>query len=57
MRNKEFDKILCKLIIDIAEGEKKKAIGADDYGIAFIAAIIEGIFKEAKHSIETQLIF
>lgn len=46
MKNKEFDKTLCKLFMVIAEREKKKAIEADDYGTAFIAAIIDRSIDE-----------
>jgi hypothetical protein len=51
MGNRELDKALCKLFIDIAEREKKKAISSDDYGTALVATIFEGIFKEAEVAI------
>ena len=43
----EINKSLCKLLAQIADREKKKAIQEDDYGSAFIAAIFEGLFREA----------
>ena len=45
--NKEILKSIYALFQGIAEREKKKAIEADDYGVAFISAILEGMFKEA----------
>jgi hypothetical protein len=57
LENTELNKALCRLLIKIAEREKKKAISLDDYGTALVATIFEGIFKEAevdiinKHSI------
>jgi len=38
---------------EIAKKEKKKAIEADDYGTAFVAAILEGLFKEAVHTVQS----
>ena len=43
--------MICGLVREIAEREKKKAISTDDYGTAFIAAMVEGIFGEAESSI------
>lgn len=51
MENRELHRVICDLVREIAEREKKKAISADDYGTAFVAAIFEGIFKEAESSI------
>lgn len=51
MENRELNKAVCSLFREIAEREKKKAIGSDDYGTAFVAAILEGILKEAELSI------
>jgi len=45
--NKEILKNLYVLFQELAEREKKKAIEANDYGVAFISAILEGMFKEA----------
>ena len=45
--NKEILKNLYALFQELAEREKKKAIEANDYGVAFISAILEGMFKEA----------
>ena len=49
--NNELNKALCRLLIEVAEREKKKAISSDDYGAALVATIIEGIFKEAEIAI------
>jgi hypothetical protein len=49
--NKELDKALCRLLREIAEREKRKAISSDDYGAALVATIFEGIFKEAEPAI------
>jgi len=46
----EVSKALCMLFLEVSKIEKKKALKADDYATAFIAAIIEGIFKEANLS-------
>ena len=48
--NNEVGKALCRLFVEIAKREKGKAIKMDDYATAFIAAILEGIFKEAELS-------
>jgi len=49
--NKEFNKALCRLLREIAERERKKAVSSDDYGTALVAAIFEGMFKEAELAI------
>ena len=51
MGNKELNKALCRLLREIAERERKKAISSDDYGTALVATIFEGIFKEAELAI------
>ena len=51
MGNRELNKALCKLLIEIAEREKKKAISSDNYGTALVATIFEGMFKEAEVAI------
>jgi hypothetical protein len=51
MGNKEINKALCRLLRQIAEREKKKAISSDDYGTALVATIFEGMFKEAEVAI------
>jgi len=51
MENRELNKVICRLFKEISEKEKKKAISSDDYGTAFVAAIFEGIFREAESSI------
>jgi hypothetical protein len=51
LKNVELNKALCRLLIEIAKREKKEAISSDDYGTALVAAIFEGIFKEAEVAI------
>jgi hypothetical protein len=51
MENKEINRALCRLLSEVAEREKKKAINSDDYGTALVATIFEGIFKEAELAI------
>ena len=51
--SKEVLKNLYALFQEIAEREKKKAIKANDYGAAFISAILEGMFKEALLVVQT----
>lgn len=46
----EIGKALCRVIAEIAERKKKKAIQNDDYGSALVATIFEGFFKEAERS-------
>jgi len=46
----EISKAICRVLAEIAESEKKKAIQNDDYGNALVATIFEGIFKEAELS-------
>jgi len=46
----DIGKALCRVFAEIAEKEKRKAIQLDDYVKAFIAAIFEGLFKEAERS-------
>jgi hypothetical protein len=47
----EIGKALCRTFFEIAEREKKKAIQNDDYGVALVASIFEGVFKEAEKSL------
>ncbi|HUW47118.1 MAG TPA: hypothetical protein VMW36_00005 [Patescibacteria group bacterium] len=54
MENTELNKALCRLLVEIAEREKKKAIDSDDYGTALVATIFEGIFKEAEITVSTR---
>jgi len=44
----EIGKAICRVLADIAEREKKKAIQNDDYGGALVATIFEGFFKDAE---------
>jgi hypothetical protein len=55
MENFEFCKALCRCFADIAEKEKNEAIKSDDYGTALVAAIVEGIFKQAVLNLQIKL--
>lgn len=46
----EIEKALCRVLAEIAEREKKKAIQVGDYGDALIAGFMEGLFREAETS-------
>lgn len=46
----EVGKAFCRVLAEIAEREKKKAIQNDDYGSALIATMLESFFKEAERS-------
>ncbi len=46
----EIEKALCRVLAEIAEKEKKKAIQVSNYGSALIAGIMEGVFREAEKS-------
>jgi len=46
----EIGKAICRVLAEIAEREKKKAIQKDDYGGALVASIFKGLFKEAELS-------
>jgi len=48
----ELAKALCRLFAEIAEKEKRKAIESDDYGTAFVAAVFEGLFNEARRPLD-----
>jgi len=52
MQNSELNIAIIVLFKEIAEKEKKKAIESSDYAKAFVAAIIEGILREAELSIQ-----
>jgi len=39
---------LFKLLEEIANREKSKSVKSNDYGTAFMLAILEGLFKEAS---------
>jgi hypothetical protein len=41
---------LCNILAEIAKQEKLKAVRIDDYGTALVAALVEGVFKEAERS-------
>ena len=47
----EFSKALLKLLVEIAEREKKKAVQNDDYGRALAITVVKEIFAEAERSI------
>jgi len=51
-RENEIEKALCRVLAEIAEREKKKAIQVDNYGNALIAGFMEGLFREAEKSFE-----
>lgn len=51
LENRELARVICGLVREIAEKEKKKAINTDDYGIAFIAASVEGISRDVESAI------
>lgn len=46
----EIGRALCRVLAEIAEREKKKAIQNDNYGDALVATIFEGFFREAERS-------
>jgi len=48
--NKEIGKAICRVLVEIAQREKKKAIQNDEYGDALVATIFEGLFKQAELS-------
>ncbi len=49
-KSDEISKALCRVLAEIAEREKKKAIQNDEYGNALVATIFEGLFREAERS-------
>ena len=46
----EFGKAICRVLAEIAEREKKKAIQNDDYEDALVATLFKGLFQEAELS-------
>jgi hypothetical protein len=52
MENKELHKTICRLFRDVAEREKKKAVSSGDYATAFVAAIVEGVAKDAESTVQ-----
>jgi len=46
----EIEKALLRVLAEIAEREKKKAVQADNYGNALIAGFMEGLFRDAEKS-------
>jgi hypothetical protein len=52
MENKELNKTIFRLFKDIAEREKKRAVDSGDYVAAFVAAIVEGIARDAEFTIQ-----
>jgi len=46
----EIGKALCRILAEIAEREKQKAVQSDNYAGALTAAFFEGFFKEAENS-------
>jgi len=47
MKNRELNRAICKAFIEIAEGEKKKAIALGDYPTALVCAILERMLRNA----------
>ena len=48
----EIIKAFCRLLAQVAEREKTKAIQKDDYSTALIATVVEGLFREGESSIK-----
>ena len=48
----EITKGILDLLATIADREKKHAIDKREYGDAAVAAVLEGMFKEARKSIK-----
>lgn len=48
----EVAKALLRLLAEIANKERRKAVESEEYFKAFIASVLEGYFKEAEKSIE-----
>lgn len=46
----EIGKAICRVLVEIAERERKKAIRNGDYKGALAVTIFEGFFKEAELS-------
>ena len=47
MRNRELNQAIYKTFIEIAKGEKTKAIALGDYPTALVYAILEVILRNA----------
>lgn len=48
----EIGRSVYRFLAKVAEREKAKAIRGDDYGTALVATILEGLFKEAEHTVK-----
>lgn len=48
----EIKKALCKILAEISEKEKKKAIQNGEYMDAIFAGSVEGLFKQAERSFD-----
>lgn len=46
----EMGKAICRVLWEIAQREKKKAVEEDEYGDALVATIFEELFKQAELS-------
>jgi len=46
----EIRKAICRVLCEIAQQEKKKAVEKNEYGDALVASIFEGLFKQAELS-------
>lgn len=47
----EIGRTFYRFLAQIAEREKAKAIQKDDYSTAFVATILEGLFREAEQTL------
>jgi hypothetical protein len=52
MDNKELNKTISRLFREVSAKEKKKAVISGDYATAFVAAIVEGVAKDAESAIK-----
>ena len=46
----EIGRAICRVLAEIADREKKKAIQNDEYEDALVATIFKGLFQEAELS-------
>ena len=49
--NNDILRNLVKLLEEIANREKRKAVAVDDYGSALVLAILEGVLKNASSTL------
>lgn len=48
--NKELEKAVIRVFVEIAQREREKAIKSNDYATAFVVAVVEGMLREAERS-------